>query len=85
MPDAPLLDSLTDGNAAAVDRLFALSTQPEDGTCLSIFSDECDANALVCGACGDVYFKSYYDDGDTPSIATGVARAPEHPSTKPTR
>lgn len=155
MPDTPLLRSLTDalqslsdGNAAAVDVLIALPIRSEDGTCLSILHDECraafsfpegrrdalphllaiaralarfeaddplamyrlpawqalvalrgpveavlhkrclacrhtyvamgtsgfhDANALVCSACGDVYFKSYYDDSDTPPCECGAA------------
>lgn len=32
-----------------------------------------DANGLVCGACGDVFFKSYYDDSDTPPCPCGAA------------
>ena len=31
-----------------------------------------DANGLVCDSCGNVYFKSYYDETDTPKCACGA-------------
>lgn len=30
-----------------------------------------DANGLVCGSCGNVYFKSYYDSSETPQCSCG--------------
>src|SRR6185312_6630337 len=30
-----------------------------------------DANGLVCGTCGNVYFKSYYDTSESPRCACG--------------